>query len=191
MDRSKKRDQLVETALQLFYRQGFHATGVDQIISEAGVARMTFYKYFPSKDDLIVATLRRRDEIFRGWLFGYIEKYDTARDQLLGLYDALDLWFQGKAFPEQKFSGCMFINATAEFSDQELEAHKVAAEHKATLKKQFVSIVEAAGFSAADELAAQLLLLKEGAIVTAQVTGDLTAAKRARKIAVFLLAAAQ
>ncbi len=191
MGHSKKRDQLIESALQLFYRQGFHATGVDQIISEAGVARMTFYKHFPSKDDLIVAALHRRDEKFRQWFFGYIDRYDTARDQLLGLFDALDFWFQGKAFPEQKFSGCMFINAVAEFSDCELEAHKVAAHHKAILKEQLAFIVKEAGFPEPEELASQLLLLKEGAIVTAQVSGDLTTAKRAKEIAETLLDAAK
>ena len=189
MGRSKKRDQLVETALQLFYRQGFHATGVDQIISDAGVARMTFYKHFPSKNDLILATLRLRDEKFRKWLFGYIEKYDTAHDQLLGLFDALDSWFQGKAFPEQKFSGCMFINAAAEFADLELAAHKIAAHHKATLKKKFTSIAEMAGFPEAEELVSRLMLLKEGAIVTTQVSGDLAAAKRAKEIAKLLISA--
>ncbi|OUS18767.1 hypothetical protein A9Q97_00305 [Rhodospirillales bacterium 47_12_T64] len=191
MRRSKKRDQLIESALQLFYKQGFHATGVDQIISDAGVARMTFYKHFPSKHDLIIATLNRRDEKFRGWLLGFIAGYDSAWAQLLGMFDALDLWFRGKAFSEQQFSGCMFINAAAEFSDLNLEAHKVAARHKALLREKFVSIVEAAGFLEPEELASQILLLKEGAIVTAQVSGDLKAAMRAKKVAEVLLCTAE
>ncbi|WP_419903121.1 TetR/AcrR family transcriptional regulator [Kiloniella sp.] len=191
MRRSKKREQLIETALQLFYRQGFHATGVDQIISDAGVARMTFYKHFPSKEDLIIASLERRDENFCEWIFNYIAQYTNARDQLLGLFDALDLWFKGEAFPEQKFSGCMFINAAAEYSGLEQEAHKVASRHKISLLAKYSKVVEEAGFKEPEELASQLLLLKEGAIVTAQVSGDLEAAIRAKKIAATLLLAAQ
>ncbi|WP_085906359.1 TetR/AcrR family transcriptional regulator [Kiloniella majae] len=188
MRRSKKRDHLVDVALGLFYAQGFHATGVEQIISEAGVARMTLYKHFPSKDDLIIAALERRDEQIRQWLLNYMVGQGEPRDQLLSMYDALELWFNDQAFPEHRFSGCMFINAAAEFSDYKHKAHQAAARHKAVLTKEITSIVEKAGFSNPDEIAAELVLLKEGAIVTAQVSGDKSAAVRAKKIASKLLA---
>ena len=187
MRRSKKRDHLVDVALQLFYRHGFHATGIDQIVAEAGIARMTLYKHFPSKVDLIVATLERRDDNFRSWLFGYMENQETSRDKILSLFDALDLWFKGEAFPEQSFFGCMFINASAEFSNPEHPAHKVAARHKVLLKDHLEKIIQGAGISSSEVLSSQLLLLKEGAIVTAQVSGDLEAANGAKRIAEMLL----
>ncbi|KLN60828.1 TetR family transcriptional regulator [Kiloniella spongiae] len=188
MRRSKKRDHLVDVALGLFYTQGFHATGVEQIVSEAGVARMTLYKHFPSKDDLILAALERRDEQIRQWLLEYMEAQGEPKNQLLAMYDALELWFNDQAFPKHRFSGCMFINAVAEFSDFRHKVHEAAARHKAILTKEITGFVAKAGFANPDELAAELMLLKEGAIVTAQVSGDKKAARRAKKIAVKLLA---
>ncbi|KKJ77071.1 TetR family transcriptional regulator [Kiloniella litopenaei] len=188
MRRSKKREHLVDVALGLFYAQGFHATGVEQIVSEAGVARMTLYKHFPSKDDLIIAVLERRDEQFREWLLNYMTKEEKPKDQILAMFDALELWFNDKAFPEHRFCGCLFINAAAEFSDLKQLAHQVAARHKGVLTQEILKIVEKTGFSHSEELAAELMLLKEGAIVTAQVSGDKQAAARAKKIALHLLA---
>ena len=70
-----KRDQLVDAALELFYRNGFNATGIDKIIAEAGVAKMTLYKHFKSKEELIQAALRRRDEKIQVWLMRYVEDH--------------------------------------------------------------------------------------------------------------------
>ena len=72
-----RRDHLVETAIRLFNRDGFHATGIDTILSEAGVAKMTLYKHFKSKDDLIVAALRRRDERWMTWFRGELKRRGT------------------------------------------------------------------------------------------------------------------
>ena len=69
-----RRDELVDTALRLFYTRGFNATGIDKILAEAGVAKMTLYKHFRSKEELILAALNRRDEQFRNWLMGEMEK---------------------------------------------------------------------------------------------------------------------
>ena len=84
-----KRDQLIDTAEELFYQHGFNATGIDKILAEAGVAKMTLYNHFKSKDALIEAALQRRDERFRDWLSAQVEsKADTPRERLLGLFDA-------------------------------------------------------------------------------------------------------
>ncbi|WP_299379310.1 TetR/AcrR family transcriptional regulator [uncultured Kiloniella sp.] len=188
MRRSKKREHLVNVALGLFYAQGFHATGVEQIVSEAGVARMTLYKHFPSKDDLIIAVLERRDEQFRSWLLNFMTAQKEPRQQILAMFDALGHWFNDEAFPEHRFCGCLFINAAAEFSDFKELAHQVAARHKAVLTKEILKIVEKTDLSHPEDLVAELMLLKEGAIVTAQVSGDKQAAARAKKIAIKLLA---
>ena len=131
MPRPSKKEHLVDTAVKLFGRDGFHATGIDKILQEAGVARMTLYKHFRSKDELILATLRRRDEQFRIWFKSTIEKTGgTPAERLLASFDALDEWFAGRAFAGVPFTGCSFINATAEFSEANHPVHQLAAEHK-------------------------------------------------------------
>ena len=81
--RPSKRDQIVNTALDLFYEHGFHATGIEKVLSGADVARMTLYNHFKSKEELIVAVLRQRDENFRDWVVRYVEqKAGTPRDRL-------------------------------------------------------------------------------------------------------------
>ncbi len=185
---SAKREQLVDTALRLFYRDGYHATGIDKIIQEAGVARGTLYKHFKSKDDLILAVLRRRDEEFRAWFKTYVERAASApQEKLLALFDGLAEWFDGKAFPGRAFHGCSFINASAEYSRLNDPIHRAAAEHKELMFEYTRDLATAAGYEEPDELARELLLLKEGAIVTAQVTGDFGAAARAKNIAKTLL----
>lgn len=181
---SAKREQLVDSALKLFSRNGFHATGIDAILDAAGVARMTLYKHFKSKDDLILAALRRRDEQFRAWFQTSVERRAAdPRDRLLAVFDAVDEWIAGKAFPGAGFWGCTFINASAEFADHDSAAHRAAAEHKRLLLDYVRKLADAAGLDDADEAAREIMLLVEGATVTAQVTGDKSAARRARSVA--------
>ena len=85
-----RRDHLVDTALEMFCRDGFHATGIDKILAHAGVAKMTLYNHFRSKDELILAALRRRDEKFRNWFMRAVERLGkTPRNRLLAIFDAL------------------------------------------------------------------------------------------------------
>jgi len=176
---SAKRDQLIDTALRIFYRDGFHATGVDRIVEESGVARMTLYKHFRSKDELILAALRRRDERFRNWFGRAVERRAaTPRDRLLAIYDALDEWFS-----DRDFCGCMFINASAEFSSSDEPVHRTAAEHKDLMLRYVRQLAEAAGAADPEELAHGLMLLMEGAIVMRHVAGDREAAARAKTAA--------
>ena len=176
--------------MRLFYTDGFNATGIDKIIAEAGVARMTLYKHFKSKNDLILAVLRRRDEDFRTWFQNAVEtRARRPQDKLLMIFDVLEEWFDGKAFPGMKFSGCAFINACAEFSDSESPVHQLAAEHKKLLLDYIDRIARQAQAKDPEGLAQELMLLKEGAIVTMQVSGDQHAAARAKSIAEQLIAA--
>ena len=176
---SGKRDHLVDSALDLFYRDGFHATGVDKILAKAGVARMTLYNHFKSKDELILATLRRRDEKFRNWFMRAVERSaSTPQDRLLSMFDVLEEWFAGT-----KFSGCMFINAAAEFARPDNPIHMAASEHKFLVLKFVRELSIAAGVPEPEELANELMLLMEGAIVMAYVAGDRKAAARAKTAA--------
>lgn len=185
---TSRRDHLVDTALRLFYTQGFHATGIDKILAEAGVAKMTLYKHFQSKDDLILAALERRDALFRDWLTGEIERAsDNPRDRLLAMYDALEDWFRGRAFEGLGFSGCAFINASGEFAEPDHPAHRTSADHKRRIVDYLTGVCAQAGARNPADLAEQLALLKEGAIVTAQVRGLPEAAALAKTMAEALI----
>ncbi|SDF89549.1 MULTISPECIES: TetR/AcrR family transcriptional regulator [Thalassobaculum] len=186
-----RRDELVDTALRLFYAQGFHATGIDKVLAEAGVAKMTLYKHFRSKDELILAALHRRDEQFRNWLMGEMERASAdPRERLLAMFDALEEWFEGRAFKGMGFSGCVFINAAGEFADADHPAHRSSCEHKRLIVDYLAKLCADAGARDPHALAEQLALLKEGAIVTAQVRGIPDAAKTAKAMAQGIIDAA-
>ncbi len=181
---SKKRDHLVAVAADLFHRHGYHAVGIDRVLEEAGVARMTLYNHFKSKDELILAVLRRRDEKFRNWFMRTVERLGkTPRDRLLAIFDALEEWFSGT-----DFSGCMFINASAEFARPDDPIHMAAGEHKNLILNYVRELTKSAGATEPDALAQGLMLLMEGAVVMAYVAGQSDSAAQAKKTAKILLA---
>ncbi len=180
---SSKREQLVDTALELFYRDGFHATGIDRILAESGVTKMTLYKHFKSKDELILAALRLRDERFRNSFMKAVEqRAEKPADRLLAVFDVLEEWFRTDGF-----CGCMFINASAEFANPDDPIHGTSAEHKRLVLKYLRKLAADAGITDPDRLGDQIGLLVEGAIVVAHVTGRPDAAKEARGAAEILV----
>ncbi len=179
MARPARRDHLVDTALQLFDRHGYHATGIDRILGESGVAKMTLYKYFKSKDELILAALRLRDERLRNWLMREVEqRAATPKDRLFAIFDVVHDFLTSK-----DFNGCMFIGACAEFADPDDPIHVASAEHKRLFVAYIRRLAAAAGARDPDELAEQLDLLIEGAIVVAQVSGRSDTARQAGRAA--------
>lgn len=185
-----KRDVLVDTALELFHRHGYNATGIDTILAEAGVAKMTLYRHFASKDELIVAVARRREQQVTAFVAGWIERHaKTPEKRVLSFFDALGEWFSGRAFHGQPFRGCMLLNATAELPDVGGELRAFAAESKRRQRSWFRVQLQQAGFKSPKALAEELLVLSQGAIVTAQALGDPGAAKAARRAAEALLEA--
>ena len=180
---STKRDQLIDAALELFSRDGFHATGIDKILSVSGVAKMTLYNHFKSKDELILAVLRRRDETFRNWFMRTVEAAaELPRDRLLAVFDVLEQWIR-----QEGFCGCTFINASAEFGERGDAIHGSCAEHKRLVLDYIEKLTAAAGARDPAELAFTLNLLAEGAIVSAQVMGTKDAANRAKRAAEILI----
>ncbi len=180
---SSRRDHLVDTALGMFMRDGFHATGIDGILAEAGVAKMTLYNHFKSKDELILAALRLRGERFRDGLVKGVEaRADKPRGRLLALFGALD-----EGINQPDFNGCAFINASAEYGQPDNPIHQAAAEHKKLIRYYIRQIAAEAGAPDPDTLADTLDLLMEGAIVTAHVSGQKDAAKVARRAATVLI----
>mgnify|MGYP001267180652 CR=1 FL=1 len=163
-----RRDDLIDAAMRVFYKHGFHGSSLDDIQREGGISRMTLYNHFKSKDELVVAAMRRRDEIFRHRLMKFVDaKAKTPHERLLAVFDFHEDWFTGS-----EFCGCMFINAAAEFSVADSAPRRIAAEHKQEIVRYLRQECEAAGFDDPGDVAEQLNILLEGAIVTARVVGQ-------------------
>ena len=165
-----RRDELIDAAMRVFYRYGFHATSLDDILKEGGISRMTLYNHFKSKDELIIAAMRRRDEIFRNRMMKFVEsKARTPREQIAAVFDFHEEWFTGN-----EFCGCMFINAAAEFSVSDSAPRRIAAEHKQTIVRYLRDLCEQAELKDPDDTAEQLNILLEGAIVATRVVGQVS-----------------
>lgn len=164
---ASKRDELVRKALNVFYENGFHATGMDRLVAETGISKTSMYKHFRTKEDLILAVLRLRDDEFRNWLARRMEALATEpRGRLLAMFDALDEWFGQKGF-----RCCMFVKASAEYQDPAHPIHAQSAQHKKLLLMPLAELAGKLGISDPALLARQLLLLADGAIVTAHLLG--------------------
>lgn len=171
------RERLIAAGIELFYRHGFQAIGLDRIIAHAGVTKTTFYKHFEGKDDLVLACVRSRDE----W---EMEAWDRAaralggedpRAQLLAFFDVLDIWFN-----DPDFHGCVFLNAAAEFADRRDPIHAAAAEHKRKTRDHFQRLAAQAGAGDPDDFADQFTVLVEGTLILRHVHGRDDAARVVR-----------
>ncbi|WP_299394057.1 TetR/AcrR family transcriptional regulator [Pelagibius sp.] len=183
---SSRREHLVETATQLFSQHGFRATGIDTILAAAGVAKMTLYNHFKSKDDLILASLRCADEQTRAHLAEDIAaRGGSARTRLLAVFEDLARWVE-----EPAFNGCLFTKAAADYPDARDPIHALAAEHKRLLRGFLEGLAREAGATDPAALAWQLQLLFDGATVQAQICGDSGAATQALQAAERLIDAA-
>jgi len=176
------RERLLVAAIELFYRNGFGAVGVDQVIDTAGVTKTTFYKHFESKDDLMVAAVVRRDEWeSQAWdravrrLAG-----DNPVRQLLAMLDVMDLWFN-----DPDFRGCIFMNTAIEFPNPNDPVHQAAAAYKRRTRDRFRDLAQAAGADAAgaETFADCFAALVEGALVMRQTHGRNDAARVVRPAA--------
>ena len=187
---SPARDRLVETATRLFNEGGYHATGIDRILADAGVAKMTLYNNFPSKDDLIVEVLRRRGEGFRAWLREWVTRSGAAssRDRLLSVFDAQAVWHQnGPAGPGLPFRGCVFVRASGEYPSGDSAIHQAAAANKQAVIDLLVELASDLAVPDPQDLAEQLGFLIEGATVAALTRGRTDAAGRAKRSAAILI----
>ena len=183
---SAARGRIVDAAYELFSRNGLRAVGVDTIIAESGVAKMTLYRNFPSKDELILEFLRVREERWtRDWLQAEAERRATTPDgRLLAIFDVFDEWFQ-----LDDFEGCSFVNVLLEVTDLESPVRRASVEHLATIRTFVAGLAVEAGISDPDGFARQWHILMKGSIVSAG-EGDRLAARRARELGRLLLAQA-
>lgn len=180
---SPKKEQLLATAEDLFDRYGFFGTGVDRVIAESGVARMTLYKHYPTKGALVRAVLERRDA--RLWRVVEEEAGRLAAagaHPLLSLFDGLALWLEKHAG-----QGCLLLRALGEYSSHDVAVAGDAAFRKKKTAAVFTRHLQALGVTDAEARGAQLALLFEGAMATAPVDGASPAALTARRAAETLL----
>jgi len=178
------RERIDQTAYELFSRHGIRAVGVDTVVAHSGVAKMTLYRHYPSKDKLALAFLRRREALWtRAWLQEEVER--RARkpgERLLMVFDAFDKWFR-----RPDFEACSFAKALLEQSDPRHPVRHAAVRHIETLHALLRQWAEDASARDSDRIARQWLILMTGAIIAAYA-GDLDAAKRAREVGTVLLA---
>ncbi len=180
---SQKRQELVDTAIELFAEHGFHATGIDRIAEAAQVSKKTMYHHFRSKEELILAALRHHDGVFRNFFMKSVEQVaDTPYQRLLGVFDVAHEWFSGHSF-----YGCMFINAIGEYSHRDTAIRKTCQDFKAQMTAFIEELAVQAQADNPAALAQSLSLLLEGSIVTAQVAGRSDSAATARAAAKVLV----
>jgi len=173
------RERLVATAIDLFYRNGFGAVGIDRVIAAAGVTKTTFYKHFEGKDDLMVAAVRRRDE-WESQAWGRAVRKlagDDPAKSFLAMFDVMDVWFN-----DPEFHGCMFMNAATEFPNPHDPVHEAAAAYRRRSRGGWrdQALAAGAGPAAAETFADCFAALVEGALVMRQTQGRNDAARVVR-----------
>lgn len=164
-DATELREHILQTASSLFYNRGVRAVGVDLVVDEARIAKTSLYRYFPTKDDLIVAFLEREDIDFWGTWDGVAAEH--AGNPLAEL-EAHMGWI-GARLARSNYRGCPQINVAAEFAEPDHPARGVARAHMQALRRRLTALAEALQVPQADVLAAQLAVLINGAFVSKEV----------------------
>ncbi len=186
MRRAEKKDYLLDEAIRLFNRYGYHAMGVDRLMAETGIAKTTLYRHFGSKEGLILAALAKVDEVSRDEMRAFVEKAsDDPVKRILAIFDLLAVWF---ADPE--FKGCPFIAAAGEFSAPSDPVFQQARQHKRLTLAYVDELARAARLPEPKRLSQQLTLLLEGAIIYAMIMGPEGVAANAKRAAERLISAA-
>ncbi|MFG2356398.1 TetR/AcrR family transcriptional regulator [Streptomyces sp. NPDC048521] len=172
------REALLDAAERLFYERGIQAVGMDEVRTASGLPLKRIYRFFATKEELVVAVLRRRDRRWRGDLAARVEQVPDARERVLALFDWLAEWFA-----QPGFRGCAWINAYGELGSSSEAVLAEVRSHKQAFHDQIAVWVHATGVRVAEPVC----LLAEGAIVTAGISGDPTPARHAREAAATLL----
>ncbi|QLE53054.1 TetR/AcrR family transcriptional regulator (plasmid) [Nostoc sp. C057] len=173
--------KILQTASRLFYEQGYHVTGINQVIAEAGVAKASFYHHFSSKEELCIAYLHKRHEDWFSWLQQEVEQNENDQERLLSLFTFLERWL-----PNSNFRGCAFLNIASEFPSPDSKIRLLVVDHKNALQDYIRQLVDRLNISPKKKntamLADLIYLLFEGAITKSQIyqsTGSIEAAREA------------
>jgi AcrR family transcriptional regulator len=181
------RQRLLRIADELFYARGLHAVGIDEIIERSGTAKATLYAHFPTKDDLIGSYLRERSRRWRDHLTSRLTAHDgPAEERIDAVFAVL-----AEGCASRDFRGCPFINAAVEYPDPRHPASVAGAEHRAWILELFRSLATEAHLRRPDELAAQLALVYDSAMVGTQMNRNPDAASQARQVARVLVESAR
>ena len=172
------RERILDTSYELFSRRGVRAVGVDEVIERAGVAKATLYRHFPSKDDLVVAFLERREQRWtREWVEAEARRRGSnPEEQLLAIFDAFDEWFR-----REDFEACSFINVMLELGPEH-RAGSASVRHLANIRSIVRGLAEEAGLREPASFAHSWHILMKGSIIAA-AEGDVAAAQRAQSMA--------
>jgi AcrR family transcriptional regulator len=183
---SAKREHLLDTAQKLFARDGYHAVGIDTVLAEAGVAKMTLYNHFKSKEELIAAMLERRAAEIAAEIIVRVEAADGgARGRVLAVFTWLEDWFRGPGF-----HGCLFVKAASEYPLADDLPRRAAVAFKSACDRLLSGLCAELGVAEPEALARQLALLVEGATVLAFIHRRADPARDAQAAARALLEAA-
>ena len=177
------RQRILDNAYDLFSHRGIRAVGVEEVISRAAVAKATLYRHFPSKDDLVLAFLAQREQLWTREFVeaGAMERGTTAEERLLAIFDVFHDWFQ-----RDDYEGCSFINVLLETCDRNHPIGAASAQYLENIRTIVCSLAEEAGLRDPGEFALSWHILMKGAIVQA-AEGDRKAAQRAKTIAQLLI----
>jgi AcrR family transcriptional regulator len=163
----RARDRIFAAAKEMFYRQGIRAVGVESIVAAAGATKMSLYRSFPSKDDLVVAYLKERDALYWQWWDDIMDRHaGNPRAQLRALVESV-----AKRTLRAEYRGCPFTNAVTEFPETDNPGHEVAVENKRELRARLRNLAAAVGAREPALLGDQLFLLMEGAYASGHVMG--------------------
>ncbi|MGH9064071.1 MAG: TetR/AcrR family transcriptional regulator [Acidimicrobiales bacterium] len=188
MTEEEVREAILSAADQLFYERGFQSVPMDELRDKAGVPLKRIYACFPSKDDLVRAYLAHQDDRWRDGVESYVKKRsDDPVEQLLLVFDAVE----ARARHQARFRGCAFHNAFGELGGTCPDAVAVVRSHKHHLRDFLVRTARRAGLRRPAELGLQLLLLAEGALITAAIDDDPGVPRRARAAAAVLVDSAR
>ena len=160
------KDKVFQTAARLFYQNGYRAIGVDTIAAESGIGKMTLYRHYPSKDDLIVAYLKDSDEFFWTSFEQITKDAATPREKLLAFFESLQDYVTTPAC-----YGCPFLNVATEYPETDYPGHQIAIEHKQSVRARFRQLAGEAGAKNPEVLADQLFLLMDGAYMASRMFG--------------------
>jgi AcrR family transcriptional regulator len=177
-----KSEKIVRAAMELFYKNGFHATGIEAILKKAQVSKKTLYAYFESKDALILEALKYRSDQFNDFWSRVRERTNDPRGRLLVIFDLQKEWFES-----DMFYGCLFINAVGEYSRKGNSFKKMSQTVKAETYESIKELLGEMSHPNPPSAAVKITLLFEGAIVTAQVSGESRSADIAKEIVEMIL----
>ena len=176
------RERILDTAYELFSRRAIRDVGIDEVIEQAGVAKATLYRHFPSKDELVIAFLERREE---RWTLAWVEaearrRGTTPEEQLLAIFELFDEWFH-----RDDFEACSFINVLLEMGPAH-PAGQASVRHLASIRSIVRRLAEEAALRDPESFARSWHILMKGSIVSA-VEGDRDAAVRAQALGRLLI----